>query len=177
MSTLAIIGVISAAFLLSHLSRQMKSPGDVQARLFSLLPQGYRDSCEPDRPPPGSSLEGALAFVRCHPSPNSGLPPNAVYALFSDKTRLKDAWEKAVVNDTMQPCPGGIKSPDTWPHAVRADLISGMVACAIYKDPLQSYKNQAEVEWTDESQHLFGAVWKDPNPSGIDQLYGWWSSH
>ncbi|MGO9386218.1 MAG: toll/interleukin-1 receptor domain-containing protein [Mycobacterium sp.] len=179
-STLAIIGVISAAFILSHPSRQKptsSSPADAQARLFSLLPQGYRDSCELDRPPPGSSLADALAFVRCHPSPNSGLPPNAVYALFSDKARLKNAWEKAVANDTMQPCPGGIKSPGTWPLAVSPNLVSGMVACAIYKDPLQSYKEQAEVEWTDESEKLFGAVWKDPDPSGIDQLYEWWDSH
>ena len=178
--TVAIIGALSAAFILTHPSRQgptTSSPADAQARLMNLLPQGYRDSCEPDRPPPGSSLEDALAFVRCHPSPNSGLPPNAVYALFSDKTRLKAAWEKAVANDTMQPCPGGIKSPDTWPHAVSADLISGMAACAVYKDPRQSSKDQAEVMWTDESQQLFGAVWNDPDPSGIDQLYAWWSSH
>jgi TIR domain len=178
-STLAIIGALSAVLVLSHPSRHnpTTSSADAQGRLLSLLPQGYRDSCEPDRPPPGSSLADALAFVRCHPSPTSGLPPNAVYALFSHKTRLKNAWEKAVANDTMQPCPGGIKSPDTWPHAVSADLISGMVACATYKDPLQSYKEQAEVEWTDASQQLFGAVWKDPDPSGIDQLYGWWGSH
>ncbi|HZE15868.1 MAG TPA: hypothetical protein VE197_09235, partial [Mycobacterium sp.] len=65
----------------------------------------------------------------------------------------------------------------TWPHAVSADLISGMAACAVYKDPRQSSKEQAEVMWTDESQQLFGAVWNDPDPSGIDQLYAWWSSH
>jgi hypothetical protein len=175
-STVAIIGAISVVLVLSHPSRQGHR-ADPQAQLLSLLPQGYRDSCELDRPPPGSSLADARAFVRCHPSSDSGLPPNAVYALFSDKIRLRDGWEKAVANDAMQPCPGGIKSPDTWPHAVSAHLISGMVACAIYKDPLQSYKEQAEVEWTDESEQLFGAVWKDPDPSGIDQLYGWWGSH
>ena len=176
----AIIGAIPAVLVLSHPSRQeptTSSQSDAQARLLNLLPQGYRDNCEPDRPPPGSSLAEAPAFVRCHPSPNSGLPPNAVYALFSDKTTLRNAWDKAVANDAMQPCPGGIKSPDTWPHAVSAELISDMVACAIYEDPRQSYKEQAEVEWTDESEQLFGAVWKDPNPSGIDQLYEWWGSH
>ena len=178
-STVAIIGAISVVLVLSHPFRHnpTTSSADAQARLSSLLPQGYRDSCEPDQPPPGSSLEDALAFVRCHPSPTSGLPPNAVYALFSDKIGLKHAWEKAVANDTMQPCQGGIKSPTTWPHAVSANLISGMVSCATYKDPLQSYKEQAEVEWTDASQQLFGAVWKDPDPSGIDQLYEWWGSH
>lgn len=178
--TAVLIGAVSVAVILGHSARQGRttsSLADSQARLLSLLPQGYRDSCGLDRPPPGSSLEGALAFVRCHPSSASGLPPNAVYALFSNKTRLKEAWEKAVANDTVQPCPGGIKSPTTWPHAVSAELISGMVACATYKDPMQSYQEQAEVEWTDESQHLFGAAWKDRDPSGLDQLYEWWGSH
>jgi TIR domain len=164
---LAIIGAISVALVLSDPWRQ-ESPPDPQARLLSLLPGDYREICKPGSPPPSSSLRDAEAFVECHQDSNPNVPPKAVFALYPDTTGLNNAWHIAVTIDKMLPCPDGIQSPDTWPH--------GTVACAIYKDRKQSYKEQAEVMWTDESKHMFGAVWKDPDPSGIDQLYGWWGS-
>ena len=169
-STLAIIGAISAVLVLSHPWRQERitSPAD---RLLGMIPGDYRDICKPGPPPPGSSLADAEAFVRCQQDSNPNVPRNAVFALFSDKTKLKDAWKKAVAppHDTMQPCPpDGVMSPKTWLH--------GTVACSIYKDPTQSNKEQAEVEWTDESKQLFGAVWKDLGSSAFDQVYGWWGS-
>ncbi len=174
-ATLAVIGGIVASVLWVVLHNSQPSgrerampPAEAQTRLSSLLPADYRDICKPGRPPPGSSLAGALAFVECHQGSNPRLPPNAAYALLPDKTGLEKAWDKAVRHDRMADCPGNRKSPDTYPEGATLDTASGMLACAYFDD-------RPEVMWTDESNLLFGAVWAEPQPQAFDQLYGWWA--
>jgi hypothetical protein len=138
----------------------------VQARLMSVLPPGYRpDACTAQTP-----AAGARAVASCGPNSDAGGPVSATYTV-GDNAAAVDAAFTAVVNSsTRVNCPGNIQSPGPWRRTATPDKVAGVLFCGLQQ-------NRPVVAWTDVDESLVAVVTSGPQGPNLDQLYAWWSTH
>lgn len=142
------------------------TPAESQARLLSLLPQGYPpDTCKPITLP-----KDALAAVSCGKNSDPGGPPSANYTLFGDAATLRIAFDRLVHSATSVNCPGGIQSPGPWHRNATPEDTSGTLMCAIQQ-------NHPIVVWTNEAELLLSIAQADPQAPSLDEIYAWWTFH
>jgi hypothetical protein len=138
----------------------------VQARLLSVLPPGYRAGvCAAQAPP-----AGARAAASCGPNGDPGGPVSGTYTV-GENAAAADAAFNAVVNGSARVnCPGNIQSPGPWRRNATPDKVSGVLFCGIQQ-------NRPVVAWTDVDESLVAVVTSGPQGPTLDQLYAWWTTH
>lgn len=138
----------------------------MQARLMSVLPSGYRPgACRAQTPP-----AGARAAASCGPNPDAGGPVSGTYTV-GENPGAVDAAFNAVVNGSARVnCPGNIQSPGPWRRNATPDKVSGVLFCGIQQ-------NRPVVAWTDADESLVAVVTSGPQGPDLDQLYAWWTTH
>lgn len=142
------------------------SPGEVQARLFSLLPRDYpAGACRPVTAPKEASSE-----LSCDKNSDPDGPLSATYELLADTTSLHGTFDRIVQGSTIIECPGRIQSPGPWHRNATPDKTSGVLFCGIQNgNPL--------LGWTDDAELLISVANGGPQGPTINQLYAWWTSH
>jgi serine/threonine protein kinase len=139
-----------------------ENPDSFDAKLTSLLPQGYDNSvCQPVHPP----VLSALATVECGPSSLQGGPTSARYSLFADQGALDKAFDDTIRLITeFQQCPAsGTDSPTTWHYTDTPDNVQGRIACG-------TYNNIPDVVWSKNADLLLG----DSLGQNLEDLHNWW---
>lgn len=144
---------------------------DIESRLLSMLPAGYRSgTCTPTTPKPNSIWVNALAMVDCGQNTGQGGPSRAVYGLFANPDLLSKAFNDDIGANGLQTmnCPGSGPSPDSWHHNKTPTVTAGQIACA-------TYKNHPNLIWSNQAKLMLSDVFGDP-PT-IDDLYTWWTKN
>jgi serine/threonine kinase PknH len=139
---------------------------DPQQQLTPLVPPGYPlGSCVVTRPNAGTA-----AAVTCGHNTDPDGPTTATYAVASDPTTLRRAFDAAVADSPAVICPGNIQSPGPWRRNATPDQISGTLVCGMRGDV-------PTVAWTNDRNLLLGIVSGDPRGPDLAGLYRWWASH
>lgn len=138
----------------------------VQARLLSILPPGYRaGTCTAAAPP-----TGARAAASCGPNADPGGPVSATYTVAENAAAVDAAFNAVVNGSTRVNCPGNIQSPGPWRRNATPDKVSGILFCGIQQ-------NRPVVAWTNVDESLVAVVTSGPQGPNLDQLYAWWGTH
>lgn len=138
----------------------------VQTRLLSILPPGYRPgTCTALAPP-----TGARAAASCGPNTDPGGPVSATYTVGEDPAAVDAAFNAVVTGSTRVNCPGNIQSPGPWRRNATPDKVSGIVFCGIQQ-------NRPVVAWTNVDESMVAVVNAGPQGPNLDQLYAWWGTH
>ena len=128
-----------------------------------MLPQGYdSNNCSEVTTP----NRQALTTVECGQTFDPSSPKFAAFTLYPDATALAKAFQDAVDEDTVTPCPDGASSPSTWDSDSAPGVAAGSILCG-------NYKNEADLVWTRTSDMLLGDV-QGPD---IKALYQFWQYH
>ncbi|EFD46677.1 predicted protein [Mycobacterium tuberculosis T17] len=142
---------------------------DPQTRLLSMLPSGYpTGTCKPTTPKPNSIWVNAVAMVDCGQNTNQGGPSRAIYGLFANPDKLKQAFNDDIAAVELMNCPGEGPSPDGWHYNQTPDVTAGMIACG-------TYKNRPNVIWSNEAKLTLSDVFGDP--ATIEDLHNWWAKY
>lgn len=143
---------------------QSQSP-EFDNRLMALLPRGYpTGTCRPAAPPPD-----ALSVLEC--GANADAPgTTARYTLFGDAQPLATAMDQLIQDMVVQLCPGNYASPGPWRKTATPETAAGTLVCG-------TRRNNPTVGWTLDSAMLLATIQAAPRPTGLDQLYAWWSTH
>jgi hypothetical protein len=145
------------------------APSDDQARLLSLLPQGYLAGvCTPATPESGSIWVNAVAMVTCGQNTQPGGPSHATYGLFPTPDRLKKAFNDDIGNVSLVNCPGEGRSPVSWHYDQTPNQMAGLIACG-------SYNSHPNVIWTNEEKLMLSDVTGDP--ATVEDLHTWWDAY
>lgn len=140
-----------------------------QTRLLSMLPSGYpTGTCKPTTPKPNSIWVNAVAMVDCGQNTNQGGPSRAIYGLFANPDKLKQAFNDDIAAVELMNCPGEGPSPDGWHYNQTPDVTAGMIACG-------TYKNRPNVIWSNEAKLTLSDVFGDP--ATIEDLHNWWAKY
>ncbi|GBG38723.1 serine/threonine-protein kinase [Mycobacterium montefiorense] len=146
-----------------------QAPNNDQARLFSLLPQGYlAGTCTPATPESGSIWTSAVALVTCGQNTQPGGPSHATYGLFPTPNRLKKAFTDDIGNVSLVNCPGEEASPVSWHYDQTPNEMAGLVACG-------HYNGHPIVIWTNEEKLMLSDVAGDP--ATVEDLHTWWDAY
>lgn len=135
-------------------------------RLIALLPPGYPPgTCREATPPPGS-----LAMFEC--GANADAPATTGrYTLFADAASLAAAMDQLIKGISVQICPGNYLSPGPWRKTATPQVVAGTLVCGT------TQQNVPVVGWTLDRAMLLAVIEAEPDRSGLDQLYTWWSTH
>ncbi|WP_119185124.1 hypothetical protein, partial [Mycobacterium decipiens] len=143
--------------------------GDPQSRLISLLPSGYpAGTCTPTTPKPGSIWVNSVAMVDCGQNTNQGGPSRAIYGLFANPDKLKQAFDDDIAAVDLMNCPGEGPSPDGWHYNQTPEVTAGMIACG-------TYKNHPNVIWSNEAKLMLSDIFGDP--ATLEDLHNWWAKY
>ena len=139
---------------------------EFDSRLLALLPPGYPPgTCRQAAPPPG-----ALSMLEC--GANADAPATtARYTLFADAPSLAAAMDQLIKGLAVQICPGNYASPGPWRKTATPEVAAGTLVCGT------TQRNAPVVGWTLDRAMLLAAIQAEPERSGLDQLYTWWSTH
>ncbi|WP_042914841.1 hypothetical protein [Mycobacterium canetti] len=134
-----------------------------------MLPSGYpTGTCKPTTPKPNSIWVNAVAMVDCGQNTNRGGPSRAIYGLFANPDKLKQAFNDDIAAVELMNCPGEGPSPDGWHYNQTPDVTAGMIACG-------TYKNRPNVIWSNEAKLTLSDVFGDP--ATIEDLHNWWAKY
>lgn len=139
---------------------------EFDSRLRALLPPGYPPgTCRQAPPPPG-----ALSMLEC--GANADAPATtARYTLFADAPSLAAAMDQLIKGLAVQICPGNYASPGPWRKTATPEVAAGTLVCGTTQG------NTPVVGWTLDRAMLLATIQAEPERSGLDELYTWWSTH
>jgi serine/threonine protein kinase len=147
-------------------------PSGANARLFSLLPEGYAPHvCQSEDVSPTAIWHNAVAIVKCGASSDPGGPPSGLYALFPNLDTLTDAFNATTSSEKRQAtCPQGKASPGNWWNNDNPDVVLGQIEC-LYNG------SDPEFKWSNTAELMIGSVSGSQQGPTLDDLYAWWAKY
>jgi hypothetical protein len=140
-----------------------------EQQIVGELPLGFgANSCATavDPPPPPD----ALASLDCRGNSEPNGPYIARFTLYGDSGAATANFVRDInpgPNFAPTPCPGADGSPSNWNYSATPNQAEGQILCG-------TFQNNADVEWTRNSQNLVLDVIGN---SDVNSLFTWWATY